>query len=236
MAAFANAAAFATEDGLVVVDTSSPFLCAEGARRRSPAWRDATLAHRDLHARPHRPRLRRGALRAGRPRPRPAPRPRSSRTSSSPPASTATWRPPGTTRSSTSGSSAPRSCSGRPSTATPTRRTATASTSTSAASTFELHHARGETDDHTWVWVPGTRTLCTGRPVHLGVAELRQPAEGPALRQGVGARAADDGRRSSPRCCSPGTGCRSSAPTVSPRRSPTPRCSSRRCTTRRSSS
>lgn len=28
--------------------------------------------------------------------------------------------------------------------------------------TLELHHARGETDDHTWVWVPERRTLCTG--------------------------------------------------------------------------
>lgn len=28
--------------------------------------------------------------------------------------------------------------------------------------TFELHHARGETDDHTWVWAPDSRTLCTG--------------------------------------------------------------------------
>jgi alkyl sulfatase BDS1-like metallo-beta-lactamase superfamily hydrolase len=27
---------------------------------------------------------------------------------------------------------------------------------------FELHHARGETDDHTWVYVPGRRVLCTG--------------------------------------------------------------------------
>jgi alkyl sulfatase BDS1-like metallo-beta-lactamase superfamily hydrolase len=27
---------------------------------------------------------------------------------------------------------------------------------------FELHHARGETDDHTWVWLPASRTLCTG--------------------------------------------------------------------------
>jgi alkyl sulfatase BDS1-like metallo-beta-lactamase superfamily hydrolase len=27
---------------------------------------------------------------------------------------------------------------------------------------FELHHARGETDDHTWVWVPRRRVLCTG--------------------------------------------------------------------------
>lgn len=28
--------------------------------------------------------------------------------------------------------------------------------------TVELHHARGETDDHTWVWIPERRTLCTG--------------------------------------------------------------------------
>ncbi|MFD3814279.1 alkyl sulfatase dimerization domain-containing protein [Streptomyces rubiginosohelvolus] len=28
--------------------------------------------------------------------------------------------------------------------------------------TFELVHARGETDDHTYVWIPDLRTLCTG--------------------------------------------------------------------------
>ena len=27
---------------------------------------------------------------------------------------------------------------------------------------FELHHARGETDDHTWTWVPGSQVLCCG--------------------------------------------------------------------------
>jgi alkyl sulfatase BDS1-like metallo-beta-lactamase superfamily hydrolase len=27
---------------------------------------------------------------------------------------------------------------------------------------FQLHHAKGETDDHTWVFLPETRTLCTG--------------------------------------------------------------------------
>ena len=27
---------------------------------------------------------------------------------------------------------------------------------------FELTHARGETDDHTWVWLPQDRILCTG--------------------------------------------------------------------------
>jgi glyoxylase-like metal-dependent hydrolase (beta-lactamase superfamily II) len=28
--------------------------------------------------------------------------------------------------------------------------------------TIELHHARGETDDHTWAWVPAKKLLCTG--------------------------------------------------------------------------
>jgi alkyl sulfatase BDS1-like metallo-beta-lactamase superfamily hydrolase len=27
---------------------------------------------------------------------------------------------------------------------------------------FELHHARGETDDHTWTWIPGRRIVCSG--------------------------------------------------------------------------
>lgn len=27
---------------------------------------------------------------------------------------------------------------------------------------FELHHARGETDDHTWTWIPGRRILACG--------------------------------------------------------------------------
>ena len=27
---------------------------------------------------------------------------------------------------------------------------------------FELHHARGETDDYTWTWVPGRKVLCPG--------------------------------------------------------------------------
>ena len=31
-----------------------------------------------------------------------------------------------------------------------------------AGERFELSHARGETDDHTWTWVPGRRILCCG--------------------------------------------------------------------------
>ncbi len=35
-------------------------------------------------------------------------------------------------------------------------------TMTAGDEVFELHHARGETDDHTWTWVPGRRVLCCG--------------------------------------------------------------------------
>jgi alkyl sulfatase BDS1-like metallo-beta-lactamase superfamily hydrolase len=35
-------------------------------------------------------------------------------------------------------------------------------TLTVGGETFELRHAEGETDDHTWVWVPGRKVLCTG--------------------------------------------------------------------------
>ena len=27
---------------------------------------------------------------------------------------------------------------------------------------FELHHAKGETDDYTWTWIPGRKTICCG--------------------------------------------------------------------------
>src|SRR5947208_3667236 len=27
---------------------------------------------------------------------------------------------------------------------------------------FELHHAKGETDDHTWTWIPSEKVLCCG--------------------------------------------------------------------------
>ena len=61
---------------------------------------------------------------------------------------------------------------------------------------FELHHAKGETDDHTWVWVPGRQDPLLRRPVHLGHAQRRQPPEGaaPPARMGAGA-AADGGAR-----------------------------------------
>ncbi|HVE94138.1 MAG TPA: alkyl sulfatase dimerization domain-containing protein [Acidimicrobiales bacterium] len=35
-------------------------------------------------------------------------------------------------------------------------------TLTLGGETIELHHARGETDDHTWTWIPGRKVLCCG--------------------------------------------------------------------------
>ncbi len=51
---------------------------------------------------------------------------------------------------------------------------------------LELHHARGETDDHTWTWFPSPTRAVLRRPLHLGVAQRRQPPEGAALPPGVG--------------------------------------------------
>ena len=67
-------------------------------------------------------------------------------------------------------------------------------TITVGGETFELHHDRGETDDSTWVWDPGAQGALHRRPVHLGVAQLRQPAEGAALRARLGDRVPQDDR------------------------------------------
>ena len=56
------------------------------------------------------------------------------------------------------------------------------------------------------------------RPLHLGVAQRRQPPEGAALPPRVGRRPAGDGRRSSPRSCSRATASPSSGRPASARR------------------
>ncbi|MFF0445905.1 alkyl sulfatase dimerization domain-containing protein [Streptomyces sp. NPDC004609] len=43
--------------------------------------------------------------------------------------------------------------------------------------TFELHHARGETDDHTWVWNPEHRVLCPGDLVIWAVPNAGNPQQ-----------------------------------------------------------
>jgi alkyl sulfatase BDS1-like metallo-beta-lactamase superfamily hydrolase len=41
--------------------------------------------------------------------------------------------------------------------------------------TFELHHARGETDDATWVWVPEREVLCSGDFIIWAVPNAGNP-------------------------------------------------------------
>jgi alkyl sulfatase BDS1-like metallo-beta-lactamase superfamily hydrolase len=40
---------------------------------------------------------------------------------------------------------------------------------------FELNHARGETDDHTWVWVPERKVLCTGDLIIWAIPNAGNP-------------------------------------------------------------
>lgn len=44
---------------------------------------------------------------------------------------------------------------------------------------FELYHARGETDDHTWVWVPERKVLCTGDLIIWAVPNAGNPQKVP---------------------------------------------------------
>lgn len=44
---------------------------------------------------------------------------------------------------------------------------------------FELHHARGETDDHTWVWNPERKVLCTGDLIIWAVPNAGNPQKVP---------------------------------------------------------
>ena len=44
----------------------------------------------------------------------------------------------------------------------PTAATASEDTLTYGGADFVLHHGKGETDDHTWTWVPEHRAVCAG--------------------------------------------------------------------------
>jgi len=46
---------------------------------------------------------------------------------------------------------------------------------TSGDVNFELYHARGETDDHTWVWVPQRKVLCPGDFIIWAVPNAGNP-------------------------------------------------------------
>jgi alkyl sulfatase BDS1-like metallo-beta-lactamase superfamily hydrolase len=40
---------------------------------------------------------------------------------------------------------------------------------------FEMHHARGETDDHTWTWIPGRKLICCGDMMIWGTPNCGNP-------------------------------------------------------------
>ena len=100
---------------------------------------------------------------------------------------------------------------------------------------LELHHARGETDDHTWTWVADRKVLCCGdlfiwASPNAGNPQKvqRYPREwAAALRRMVDLE---------PEVLLPGHGFPVIGRSGSARRSPTPPTSSTRSSTRPSSS
>jgi hypothetical protein len=69
----------------------------------------------------------------------------------------------------------------------PTRRSRTAMRSRSRTR-FELHHAKGETDDHAWVFLPQTKTLCTGDLFIWAAPNAGNPREGCSAMRSMGRR------------------------------------------------
>ena len=79
--------------------------------------------------------------------------------------------------------------------------------------TFELQHARGETDDHTWVWVPERRCSAPATS-SSGRRPTRATRRRSSATRASGRRRCGRWRRSAPSCCCPATACRSSAPSA----------------------
>ncbi len=71
--------------------------------------------------------------------------------------------------------------------------------------TFELRHARGETDDHVWMWIPEREVGVRIGLLGVVLSQRREPLQGAALRPGMGA--GPGGRRAlSPQLMLPGHG------------------------------
>ena len=181
---FANVSAFATEDGLVLVDTGSAPLAQivhDDIRTWSPdRLNTAVYSHGHIDHVFGVPVWEEEAAAQGWAAPEVIAHERCR------PASTATSSPRGTTRSSTGASSASPTWTGPPSTATPTAPTTTRLDVSVGGVDFALRHEKGETDDHTMTWQPGHPGAVLRRPVHLGLAQRGQPPEGAALPARVG--------------------------------------------------
>ena len=92
------------------------------------------------------------------------------------------------------------------------RRTTTQLTERIGDVDFEFRHCLGETDDHTWTWMPAAEDDQRRRPVHLELPELWQPAEGAAVSRSSGPSRCGRWRRWTPSCSCRPTASRSPAP------------------------
>ena len=78
---------------------------------------------------------------------------------------------------------------------------------------FELHHAEGETDDATWVWVPSRAVVCVGDLFIWACPNAGNPQKVQRYPR-EWAQALRTSPRSRPRCSAPGTGRPSSGGTA----------------------
>ena len=158
---FANVSAVDTDDGLFLVDTGSSFAAGRGARR-PPGLVAEPAAHRRLLPRPHRPRLRGARVGVGVGRERMADS--GGRGPRGPARALRPLHQDGrlTTPSSTAASSPSTTSSGPLEYRYPDRTYRDRLDLEVGGVRAELHHARGETDDHTWTWFPERRVLCCG--------------------------------------------------------------------------
>ena len=158
--AFANSAAIDTDDGLVVVDTSGMFQ-AKSVHETMRRWSGQPARHRDLHPRPHRPRVRRRALRSRGARERlgtAAGRRARARAGALRSVQAHRGLQRGDQPAAVQGARLRWPLDYRYPDETYRRDLAFEV----GGERFELHHARGETDDGTWVWAPDRKVVFAG--------------------------------------------------------------------------
>jgi glyoxylase-like metal-dependent hydrolase (beta-lactamase superfamily II) len=86
---------------------------------------------------------------------------------------------------------------------------------------FDLHHARGETDDATWTWVPERKLLAPGDLFIWAVPNAGNPQKVQRY-AGEWAVALREMASSAPKCSSPAMACPSGGPPAFARPSATP--------------
>ena len=87
---------------------------------------------------------------------------------------------------------------------------------------IRLIHARGETDDHTWAWLPEQRVACVGDLFIWNFPNAGNPQKVQRYPEDWARRAALDHRAPSRSCCCRPTACRSPGVSASPASSTSP--------------